>query len=263
MTRITQVNDFEYHFVQYEQRRMSRYASNEAGAPLRLECCDRSVYITEKSQIEATIRNYYHIIFALVRGTESRRGLPLELVTDIYRYAGFISPHLNQSLSDHLQCKRFQPLSFPAWIRNHGGPITMKMVLMSRQISAQALRALGQVEIVAKRSRNPRPRVAERGHWDNFFIKIHRQADSSSNPEFGEDSSEMTWPCFETAPKGNSGQRRAIIDQSHEIWDYFQPGDRIEVVQNDYVWNIPEQGYEAVVRVRDLWEPSSNMLSFA
>ncbi|KAG9076045.1 hypothetical protein FRC06_009744 [Ceratobasidium sp. 370] len=136
----------------------------------------------------------------------------------------------------------------------------MNMVLMSGQISAQALRPLGKVEIVAKRARGCQRR-ASRGHWNNFFIKIHRQADSNSNPEFGKDISEMTWPCFEATSKGRTDQRRAIIDQSHEIWEYFQPGDRIEVVQNDYVWNIPEHGYEVVIRVWDLWEPSPNVLA--
>ncbi|KAG8715148.1 hypothetical protein FRC08_010934 [Ceratobasidium sp. 394] len=247
----------------FKQRRMSRYGSSSASASHTPECCNGLATIAaDESQIKTSIHSYYRVIFALARGAGRRRGLPLELVTYIYRYAGFTSPHLNQSLSDHLQCTRFSPLSLPSSFRKSKRPKTMNMVLMTSQVSAQALRALGKVEIVAKRSPGSRRRMP-RGHWNNFFIKIHRQADSNSNPESGKDLSEMTWPCFEPTSKGKSDQRRAIIDQSHEIWDYFQPGDRIEVVHDDYIWNIPEQSYEVVIRAWDLWEPSSNVLALA
>ncbi|KAG8738277.1 hypothetical protein FRC10_007077 [Ceratobasidium sp. 414] len=244
-------------------RRMSRYANSSTSTLAPPECCNRVVYtIADGSWIEATIRNYYRIVFALLRGSSSRRGLPLELVTYICRYAGFTSLHLNKSLSDHLQCQRFQSLSLPSWVRKSERPKTMNTVLVSGQISAQTLRTLGKVEIVATRSRGCRRR-APRGHWNNFSIKIRRQAGPNSNAEFGQDISEMTWPCFEAASKGRTDQRRAIIDQSHEIWDYFQPGDRIEVAQNDHIWNLPEHGYEVVIRVWDLWGPTSNVLALA
>ncbi|KAG9081673.1 hypothetical protein FS749_007475 [Ceratobasidium sp. UAMH 11750] len=263
MGRTIQVGRFPaVRLANFRQHRLLRYAKNSASASQLLDCCNCVVYAANKSQIEATIRNYYRIIFALVRGTDNRRGLPLELVTYIYRYAGFTSPHLNESLSDHLQCTRFPALSLPPWIHSSEHPKTMNMVLLSSQISAQELRALGKMEIVAKRSPGSRRRMP-RGHWNNFFIKIHRQADSNSNPESGKDLSEMTWPCFEVTSKGKGDQRRATIDQSHEIWDYFQPGDRIEVVHDDYIWNIPEQNYEVVIRVWDLWESSSNVLALA
>ncbi|KAG8721328.1 hypothetical protein FRC09_008048 [Ceratobasidium sp. 395] len=244
----------------YNRRRMLRYAGDKASTSETLKCCDRIVYTTTDQTAAEQLQNYYRIIFALVRGAGpgARRGLPLELVTYIYRYAGFTSPYLNKPLSDHLKCQRFTPLSLPDWVRKSSVSKTTNMILVTCQISASALQRLGKVEIVAKRARGRR---GNPGHWDNFVIKINRQADSKSHPEADHSISDIEWPCFEGASKKKSDERRLIIDQSHEIWDYFQPGDRLEVGQKDYPWAHPEKLYEVSVRIWDLWEPSSKVLA--
>ncbi|KAG8721327.1 hypothetical protein FRC09_008047 [Ceratobasidium sp. 395] len=132
---------------------------------------------------------------------------------------------------------------------------------MTSPVSLSTLRALGQVEILARRVQ--RKHRAERGHWDNFIIRINRQAGSQPSSEEGRDISDIEWPCFAGASKKRRDQRQMIMDRSHEIWVYFQPGDRIEVGLKGRSWVLPEDNYEVSVRVWDLWKPSPEMLALA
>ncbi|KAG9122751.1 hypothetical protein FRC07_000736 [Ceratobasidium sp. 392] len=241
---------------------MLRYNSSNADSSDSSKCCDRVVYATGKSPVEE-LRNYYRIIFALARGAGpgGRRGLPLELVTYIYQYAGFTSPNPNKALSDHLRCQRFESIpSPPEWVRKPSFSKVTNMVLLTSSISMQALQALGKVEVVAKRARDRRR--ASPGHWNNFVIKINRSVDSQSGSE-EHSVSDIEWSCFEEASKKKSDERRLVINQCHEIWSFFKPGDRLEVGLKDYPWVCPEKHYEVSVRVWDLWEPSPKVLALA
>ncbi|KAG8771521.1 hypothetical protein FRC12_003556, partial [Ceratobasidium sp. 428] len=57
--------------------------------------------------------------------------------------------------------------------------------------------------------------------------------------------------------------RRRVIDKSHKIWDYFQPGDQLEVAQRGDSWDCQTKGYEVTVCVRNQWEPTPAMLAWA
>ncbi|KAG8721329.1 hypothetical protein FRC09_008049 [Ceratobasidium sp. 395] len=136
------------------------------------------------------------------------------------------------------------------------------MVLMTIPMSLSALQTLGRVEILAKRVKGGY--WVERGHWSNFVIKINRQAGSKSSPEEDHDSPNIKWSCFEGSSKKRSDQRQMIMDRSHEIWSYVQPGDRLEVGLKGRSWYyLPEDSYEVSVRVWDLWKPSPEMLALA
>ncbi|KAG9095580.1 hypothetical protein FRC07_011078, partial [Ceratobasidium sp. 392] len=183
---------------------MLRYNNNSTGSSNASKCCDRVVYATGKSPIEE-LRNYYRIIFALARGAGpgGRRGLPLELVTYIYRYVGFTSPNPNKALSDHLKCQRFKPIpSPPEWVRKLTSSKVTNMVLLTAPISMLALQALGKVEVVAKRARSGCR--ASPGYWNRFVIRINRPIGSESDPKKEHGVSDIEWSCFEHASKKKS-----------------------------------------------------------
>ncbi|KAG8730018.1 hypothetical protein FRC12_020559, partial [Ceratobasidium sp. 428] len=196
-----------------------------------------------------TIRNYYRIVFALARGLDHRPSLPVELVICVCRYASFISPVINKSLSDHMNCSRFP--DSPRIIRCYAGeppPPILNTAVRTGPILLPNLRALGEIAINIWFCGGPQ--------WEreSFFIKIHPGV-TSSEVINGPNSSEMVWPCFKSEnPEiggpgsafrpSESGQCR-IIDKSHEVWDHFQPGDQLEVAQRGQTWDFPQnKGFE-------------------
>ncbi|KAG8778526.1 hypothetical protein FRC12_024939 [Ceratobasidium sp. 428] len=218
-----------------------------------------------------TIRSYYRIVFALVRGSDHRPSLPVELVISICKYAEFISPVINRSLSDHTNCSRFPCM--PRIICCYAGkppPRILHTAIRTGPLLLPDLRALGEVTITIQ--------FRKSSYWEreSFFIKIHRGV-TSSEVINGPNSSEMVWPCFESENLevgGHTGPGPAfravefsqcrIIDKSHEIWDFFQPGDQLEVAQRGESGDLPQnKGFEVTVCVRNRWEPTPAMLALA
>ncbi|KAG9079167.1 hypothetical protein FS749_008768 [Ceratobasidium sp. UAMH 11750] len=239
-----------------------------------LECCERKVYSAMDSlEALALTQNYYRIVFALLRGSERRPSLPVELVTRICQHINFISPNINKSLSDHRCCLRHRPKPRIKRCVYPISPPTINRVLQTKQISRSELRVLGGVEVLVETVDSPCWDVAP-DDWEKFFIKIHRQGGPSS-ARTGLDTPEMVWTCFEPKdakleyPHNQRSDRptglkcRCIIDLSHEIWNILQPGDHFEVALIGHKWDNPEDNYEVVIRMLNRWEPSSAMLAFA
>ncbi|KAG8778525.1 hypothetical protein FRC12_024938 [Ceratobasidium sp. 428] len=213
-----------------------------------------------------TIRNYYRIVFALVRGSDHRPGLPVELVICICKYAGFISPVISRSLSDHMNCPRFPPLpKRNKWLCEFAS--VLHKAARTGPLFLPDLRALGEIEIIVQ------SRKALSRKWASFFVRIHRSA-TSLEEEDEPHISELVWPCFDSetsnlegevvAPSMPSVERRRVIDKSHGIWDFFQPGDQLEVAQRGETFDFPQvKGFEVIVCVRNQWEPTPAMLALA
>ncbi|KAG9079165.1 hypothetical protein FS749_008766, partial [Ceratobasidium sp. UAMH 11750] len=107
-------------------------------------CCERKIYRSMDSlEALALTRNYYRIVFALLRGSERRPNLPVELVARICQYANFTSPNINKSLSDHRCCLRHRPSPKIMCCFYSPPPPEIYMVLRTGQISRQELRVLG------------------------------------------------------------------------------------------------------------------------
>ncbi|KAG8749243.1 hypothetical protein FRC12_013508 [Ceratobasidium sp. 428] len=220
----------------------------------------------DMTQSLVTIRNYYRIVFALVRGSDHRLSLPVELVICICKYAGFISPVINRSLSDHMNCSRFPPLPKKnKWLCPFAS--VLHKAARTGPLSLPDSRALGEIEMTVQ------SRKTLRGQWESFFVRIHRSA-TPSEEEIEPHISELVWPCFDSETpnlEGGAGTfsmpsigRRRVIDKSHEIWDYFQPGDQIEVAQRGETFDYPQtKGFEVTVCVRNRWEPAPAMLALA
>lgn len=52
------------------------------------------------------------------------------------------------------------------------------------------------------------------------------------------------------------------MEPDHEIWQHIQRGDSIEVVAECIADLLPNDCYDAVIRVFESWEPTSAMLTF-
>ncbi|KAG8778530.1 hypothetical protein FRC12_024943 [Ceratobasidium sp. 428] len=206
------------------------------------------------------IRNYYRVMFTLIRGSDHRSSLPVELVICICKYAGFTSPVVNKSLSDHMNCPRFPRKTRIVYSHIGPPPLVLHTAIRIGPFSQVDVRAVGEITVAIQSFK------ASYWQWKNFFVKIHRDAISS------EIENELVWPCFESqnsifgtpvvfGPVGSNQCR--IIDKSHEIWDFFQSGDQFEIAQMGEPREVPQERFEVVVRVRNWWEPTPAMLSLA
>ncbi|KAG8771520.1 hypothetical protein FRC12_003555 [Ceratobasidium sp. 428] len=129
------------------------------------------------------------------------------------------------------------------------------------------LRELGQIEITVQ-SHQVSP-----WKWESFFVRIYRGAllpEEDDKPHIRE----LVWPCFDFETPESKGEvvpfslpsigQRSVIDKSHEIWNYFQPGDQLEVAEREETWDFPQtKAFEVTVCVRNRWEPTPAMLALA
>lgn len=74
---------------------------------------------------------------------------------------------------------------------------------------------------------------------------------------------ELTWRYLTPQIAHEPAPPIRVFDQNHEIWQWLEPGDRIEVAVDAAGWYFPNIRSEWGVSLRlyTLWQPSEAMLS--
>lgn len=102
----------------------------------------------------ATLKGYYHAVFALIRGDSHRPRLPLELVVYIFRFAGLPLPYPDRDLSSLLV---WRPL-VRKWPKCGTGLMSSSPVLVpllkTAPITENALRDINRVEVIVNFASN-------------------------------------------------------------------------------------------------------------
>ncbi|KAF8596648.1 hypothetical protein BDV93DRAFT_548266 [Ceratobasidium sp. AG-I] len=241
----------------------------ESIKPPTLHICDADRPLDANS----VPRHYYLIVFALIRGGLGRRRLPLELVDYIWKLAGLRRPYPNKLLSARFVGTRAPPRRYcTTGLWGMGPPKLQSLLKTPPLILRNGCRPfIKQAEIVV-RFVSEIERTIRWPEWDRFFIRVSRPNKSQTTIDGIE---EKSWNCFDlTQPPENctsseteeippEAERRAIIDQDHEIWQYVQPGDSLEVAVNSHRVTFPDNRCDAVIRIFERWEPSSAMMRLA
>ncbi|KAF8601910.1 hypothetical protein BDV93DRAFT_558082 [Ceratobasidium sp. AG-I] len=227
-----------------------------------LNVCDA----THRVNAQATLENYYHVIFALIRGDTHRPSLPFELAFYVIRLAEFASPYPSKPLSG---LRTWRP-STPRFTCGTGlelVPIKLVPLLKTAPLTKEALQAIIKVEVVVNFLE--RTEYYNADYWNKFHIGIHKRDEASKDEAL---SKSHAWPCFELVPSEASrpeiqptpfeSMRRSVVDCDHKIWQHIGPGDCIEVSVMTRAVLGPNRFCEAVIRVFETWKPSSEMLKF-
>ncbi|KAF8596653.1 hypothetical protein BDV93DRAFT_514002 [Ceratobasidium sp. AG-I] len=194
----------------------------DAGSPLEIYDHDSSL------DAETVLRANYLVVFALIRGSPRRPRLPLEF-----------------SAVPKILLKT-PPLATPG-----GGSL--------RVAHFQVLvKSVAGVDYLTDH------------YWPKFFIRIFPPVQSEVTFD---DSSNLAWPFTQpgkllrgTSRSGDairgppSRVRRATIDGSHELWNTIKPRDSVELGMNPFRHRAYSDMCDVVIRVYEVWEPSSAML---
>ncbi|KAF8600671.1 hypothetical protein BDV93DRAFT_525254 [Ceratobasidium sp. AG-I] len=233
------------------------------------------IYETDQSlDAHSTLRHHYHVVFALIRGGLGRRRLPHELVDYICKLVGLSRPYPSEQLSARFVGTRFPPHRIcGTGLRQMGSP-KLQSFLKTPPLSLQndCRLVIEKAEIVVRFVRELEQIVRYPEYWNRFFIRVSRPNGSQKAID---DIEEKSWNCFdlvessenrtssETPEIAPETERRIIIDEDHEIWQYIQPGDSLELAVKCHHITLPDNRCDAVIRVFERWEPSSMMMRFA
>ncbi|KDN49261.1 hypothetical protein RSAG8_01963, partial [Rhizoctonia solani AG-8 WAC10335] len=112
-------------------------------------------------------------------------------------------------------------------------------------------------------SHAPYPR---RVNWRNFSLRLVSPA-NRKGAKSRYDDSPLSWPCFThnsnlppDAEPQPSDPGAMVVDKSHELWDWIEPGDWLEVtVRAHYSWELASFRMDGALWVFKDWEPSAAM----
>lgn len=206
---------------------------------------------TSEEAAETLLRTYYTSIIAL-------RNLPPELILYICELADFISPWPDQisAITRH-KPSRFQKTTFRT-----SEPNKIVPWFRTQPISAEAYNLIQRVEVRAY-SHAPYPR---RVCWRNFSLRLVSPA-NRKQPKVRYDDTPLSWQCFAHNPElppdaepqpGDPG--RMILDKAHEVWEWFEPGDWLEVtVRAHYSWELASFRIDGALWIFKWWKPSATM----
>ncbi|KAF8601904.1 hypothetical protein BDV93DRAFT_584687 [Ceratobasidium sp. AG-I] len=235
-------------------------------SPLRTDVID--VYDSiRRVSAEASLANYYRVVFALIRGDINRSPLPFELAIYTIQLARLASPYPSRALSGLLTWHLNRPAVYMDAIARNSHEKLVPL-LKTKPLSSDALRAVSKVKVVMKFIENPKHYRAD--YWNNFYFRLSERA--KDNPK-DEPREALSWPCFESvtcATRHPDDQllapfepmRRGAIGYDHVIFQYILPGDYLEVMVMTRPVDAPNNYCNAVIRVFETWKPSLEMLKF-
>ncbi|KAH7343216.1 hypothetical protein B0J17DRAFT_641468 [Rhizoctonia solani] len=220
---------------------------------------------------EVLLRTYYTSVIAL-------RHLPPELILHICQLAGFTSPWPDTDSSTTVRHKpsRFQRSVFRTseankivpWIRTSPIPRNTANTIQRVEVRAYshapypASKAVGSIYFNPLSSGTSQRRV----FWRNFGLRVVSPA-NRKQAKSRHDDSPLSWPCFTHNPNlppdaepQPSDPGPMIIDKSHEIWEWIEPGDWLEVtVRAHYSWELASFRMDGALWAFKDWEPSAAM----
>lgn len=103
--------------------------------------------------------------------------------------------------------------------------------------------------------------------WRNFSLRLvspsnRKQAKTRPN------ETPLSWPCFvhnlnlpPDAEPQPSNPGVMTVDKGHEVWEWVEPGDYLEVtVRAHFSWELASFRIDGAMWVFKWWEPSTVML---
>ncbi|KAL5633555.1 hypothetical protein ACGC1H_003893 [Rhizoctonia solani] len=209
-------------------------------------------------ETEAVLYLYYATVKALARASTSRPGLPIEIILYICQLANFTNPWPNKPMYTEVAFDRGATETPNAPL---GPSNEIRPWLCSPPLSPSILRKAWQVEPCI----HPAQPIMSRTHAfrpDELVIRIP----SDSFPyqyRVDLDGKELTWRYLTSRIAHEPVTPLRMLDHHHEVWQWLEPGDRIEVAVDAAGWYFPNIRSEwgVSLRIYTLWEPSEAMLS--
>ncbi|KAF8601938.1 hypothetical protein BDV93DRAFT_558105 [Ceratobasidium sp. AG-I] len=233
-----------------------------AGPPLQIYDPDLSL------DAETVLRANYHVVFALIRGGPQRPRLPLELVIQICSFGCFSQPNPSKAFSVQRDAHSFSAPIGCIW-----PPPRPIVLLKTPPLATPDGGSLGvaRFEILVNSVDGDDYRTKQ--YWTKFFVQ------SSLLVRYGlvfDDPDKWVWSCMQprkllrdasrsstTTAEPTSRMRHVTIDSSHELWQRIEPGDSLELRMDPFRPWAPDDMCDVVIRVYEVWEPSSAMLRLA
>ncbi|KAF8705434.1 hypothetical protein RHS03_05687, partial [Rhizoctonia solani] len=208
------------------------------------------------SETETLLRLYYTTVKALALSSLSRPALPVEVILCICQLAGFVDPWPNRSLYAEVA---FDRGAVDTSIES-GSSNEIRPWLCSPPLSSLFLKKAWRAEPCI----HPAEPVMSRTHAfrpDELIVRIARDP---FNRGYKTDSEgrELGWKYLTTGTARQPITPLRTFDHCHEIWEWIEPGDSIEVAVDAAGWYFPNIRSEwgVSLRIYTLWEPSEAML---
>ncbi|CAE6382057.1 unnamed protein product [Rhizoctonia solani] len=207
-------------------------------------------------ETEAVLYLYYTTVKALALASISRPGLPIEIILYICQLANFTNPWPNKSMYTEVVFDR-GAADIPVAL---GSSNEIRPWLCTPPFSPSILKKSWQfvpcihpAEPVMSRTHAFRP--------DELVIRII----SDGLPyqyKTDLDGKELAWRYLTSSIAHEPVAPLRMFDQHHEIWQWIEPRDRIEIAVDAAGWYFPNIRSEwgVSLQVYTLWEPSEAML---
>ncbi|KAF8601935.1 hypothetical protein BDV93DRAFT_584703 [Ceratobasidium sp. AG-I] len=233
-----------------------------AGPPLQIYDPDLSL------DAETVLRANYHVVFALIRGGPQRPRLPLELVIQICSFGCFSQPNPSKAFSVQRDAHSFSAPIGCIW-----PPPRPIVLLKTPPLATPDGGSLGvaRFEILVNSVDGDDYRTKQ--YWTKFFIKTSLPTryelvfddPDNSGCKFMQPSKPLRGisRLSTTMAEPSSRVRHATIDSSHELWQKIEPGDSLELRMDPFRPWARDDMCDVVIRVYEVWEPSSAMLGLA
>ncbi|KAF8597225.1 hypothetical protein BDV93DRAFT_527595 [Ceratobasidium sp. AG-I] len=206
---------------------------------------------------EMALRTFYMALKALMPTSPSCLGLPIELVLYIFQLAEFTCPWPDKSLYTKVESDR----ELAGKILACNAMESTRSWLRTPPIPGRSLRSIWRVEPRI----HPAEPVMSRTHAfkpDELLIRIATGSGPSFQYRKRQDGAELFWLC---RTKRNTVLTESLqeLDYRHEVWQWLEPGDRLEIAVEASSWHFPNVRSEwgVSLQIFTLWEPSAVMLS--
>ncbi|KAH7326824.1 hypothetical protein B0J17DRAFT_680800 [Rhizoctonia solani] len=210
-------------------------------------------------ETEATLHLYYTTVKSLALASISRPGLPVEIIIYICQLANFTNIWPNKSM--------YAEVAFDREATAAESPIALgssneiRPWLCTPPLLPSILRKACLVEPCI----HPSEPMMSRTHAfrpDELVIRI-QTGTCPDQYKTDMNGKEFTWRYLTSQISHEPAAPLREFDQHHEIWQWLEPGDRIEVAVEAAGWYFPNIRSEwgASLRVYTLWQPSEVMLA--
>ncbi|CAE6370569.1 unnamed protein product [Rhizoctonia solani] len=204
----------------------------------------------------ASLHLYYTTVKALALPSISRPALPVEIIIHICQLIGFIDPWPNRSVYTEVAFDRGATDTSTASDSSN----EIRPWLCTPPLSPSLLKKVWKAEPCI----HPAEPVMSRTHAfrpDELVIRIARGS-STYNYKADSEGKQLTWRYLTTRIAHEPVYPLRIFDHRHEIWEWLEPEDRIEIAVDAAGWYFPNIRSEwgVSLRVYTLWEPSETML---
>ncbi|CEL56440.1 hypothetical protein RSOLAG1IB_07827 [Rhizoctonia solani AG-1 IB] len=212
---------------------------------------------TPSHKTEASLRLYYTAVKALALASASRPGLPVEIILNVCQLAGFANPLPNGSVYTEVMFDRGATNTPMALVDSSN---EIRPWLCTPPLSPSLLKKVWQAEPLI----HPAEPVMSRTHAfrpDELVVRIAK-GPFGCNYKTDSDGKRLTWRHLTTRISREPAYPLRIFDRCHEIWEWVEPGDRIEIGVDAAGWYFPNIRSEwgVSLRIYTAWEPSETML---